>query len=53
LQQLANEKWLFNWLINKATTNTTLRNTISNMFMDLDIRDQLKKPSFYFNLLFN
>lgn len=51
LQQLANKKWLFNWLINKATTNKTLSDTISNMFMDLDIRDQLKKPSFYFKLL--
>ncbi|MEZ5001981.1 MAG: geranylgeranyl reductase family protein [Chitinophagales bacterium] len=53
LQSLANQKWLFNWLINKATTNTTLSTTISNMFMDLDIRDQLKRPSFYFKLLFN
>lgn len=53
LQQLANQKWLFNWLINKATTNKVLRHTISNMFMDLDIRDQLKKPSFYFKFLFD
>ncbi len=53
LQQLANKKWLFNWLINKATTNKTLSTTISNMFMDLDIRHQLKQPSFYFKLLFN
>ena len=53
LQQLANKKWLFNWLINKATTNETLSTTISNMFMDLDIRDQLKQPSFYFKILFN
>lgn len=53
LQQLANQKWLFNRLINKATTNKALSTMISNMFMDLDIREELKKPSFYFKLLFN
>ncbi len=51
LQQLAMKKWLFNWLVNKATTNKTLSHMISNMFMDLDVRDQLKQPSFYFKLL--
>lgn len=51
LQHLANRKWLFNWLINKATTNKALGEMISNMFMDLDIRDRLKQPSFYFKLL--
>jgi len=51
LQQLAMKKWLFNWLVNKATTNKTLSHMISNMFMDLDVRDQLKHPSFYFKLL--
>jgi geranylgeranyl reductase family protein len=51
LQQLATKKWLFNWLVNKATTNKTLSHMISNMFMDIDLRDQLKQPSFYFKLL--
>ena len=48
LQQLATQKRLFNWLINKATTNETLSHTISCMFMDLDIREKLKDPTFYF-----
>ena len=50
LQQLATRKWLFNTLINKAVTNEALSQTISSMFMDLDIRDQLKQPSFYVKL---
>lgn len=52
LQLLASRKWLFNWLINKAVSNETLSQTISSMFTDLDVREQLKRPSFYLNLLF-
>lgn len=52
LQQLATQKWLFNWLINKAVTNDMLSKTISGMFMDLNMRKLLKQPSFYFKLLF-
>jgi geranylgeranyl reductase family protein len=53
MQQLVVYPWLFNFVVNKAVTNTTLRETISAMFEDLDLRDRLRKPSFYFNLMFS
>lgn len=53
LQKLCNYPWLFNFVVNKAAKSPELRNTISGMFSDLDLRDKLRKPSFYFNILFN
>ena len=43
---------LINLVVNKASANRTLSETISCMFEDLDMRDRLKKPSFYFKLMF-
>ncbi len=43
---------LINLVVNKAAANRTLGETISCMFEDLDMRDRLKKPSFYFKLMF-
>lgn len=53
LQQLSMKKWLFNFVINKAVSNKTLSETISCMFVDLDIRERFRKPSFYLKMLFN
>lgn len=53
MQQLVVFPWLFNFIVNKAATNTTLRETISAMFEDLDLRDRLRKPSFYLDLMFS
>ena len=53
MQQLVEYPWLFNLVVNKANKNKTLRHTISCMFEDMDLRKQLKQPSFYFKLLFN
>ncbi|MFZ7115929.1 MAG: NAD(P)/FAD-dependent oxidoreductase [Bacteroidota bacterium] len=53
MQKLARYESLFNFVVNKAISNQTLRETITCMFEDLDIRARLKKPSFYFKLLFN
>jgi geranylgeranyl reductase family protein len=53
IQKLAKNAWLFNFVVQKATNNKMLRETITCMFDDLDIRSRLKKPSFYFKLLFN
>ncbi len=53
LQRLCNYPWLFNFVVNKANKSPSLRNTISCMFADMDMRDQLRKPSFYFKILFN
>src|SRR5690606_16662490 len=51
LQQLANRPWLFNLVVRKAANNPALADTISCMFNDLDMRAQLKRPGFYWNVL--
>lgn len=52
LQQLTRHGWLFNFVVNKAARNPLLQETITGMFENLDLRDRLRKPGFYFNLLF-
>ena len=53
MQQLVNFPSLFNFVVNKANSNKMLRETISCMFEDIDMRARLKSPSFYFQLLFS
>jgi geranylgeranyl reductase family protein len=53
LQKLCNYPWLFNFVVNKAEKNKTFRETISCMFDDIDLREKLKQPQFYFKLIFN
>jgi flavin-dependent dehydrogenase len=53
MQQMVNFPSLFNFVVNKANSNKMLRETISCMFEDLDMRARLKSPSFYFKLLFS
>ena len=53
LQRLCRFPWLFNMVVNKARKSPALRQTMSSMFSDLDLRAQLRKPSFYFRILFN
>ena len=53
MQKLLNYPWLFNQIAGKASKNQALAETISCMFNDLDLREKLKQPSFYFKLLFN
>jgi geranylgeranyl reductase family protein len=53
MQQLVRFPWLFNLVVNKARRNRTLSETISCMFEDLDMRDRLRSPMFYFKLLFD
>ncbi|MBS1689918.1 MAG: geranylgeranyl reductase, partial [Bacteroidetes bacterium] len=53
LQRLCKYPWLFNFVVNKAYKSPSLKDTISCMFTDMDLRDQLRKPSFYFKILFN
>lgn len=52
MQRLVNYPWLFNLVVNKAQKNKVLSETISCMFEDLDLRERLKNPMFYFKLLF-
>lgn len=51
LQQLADKPWLFNFVVDRATKNPALADTISSMFTDMDLRARLKKPGFYLDLL--
>jgi geranylgeranyl reductase family protein len=53
MQRLAAHPRLFNFVVRKAARNATLRETISCMFEDLDMRERLRKPSFYLKLLFS
>jgi len=53
MQKLCKYPWLFNFVVNKAHKNKTLRDTISCMFEDLDLRAKLRDPLFYFKLLVN
>jgi menaquinone-9 beta-reductase len=53
MQQMVNHPWIFNLVVNKAQKNRTLRETISCMFDDLDMRARLRSPKFYFQLLFS
>ncbi len=53
MQQLVNFPWLFNFIVKKANNNEMLRQTLMCMFDDVEIREQFKKPSFYFKLLFS
>jgi len=52
MQRLLNFPSLFNFVANRAVKNPTLAETLSMMFLDLDLRERLRKPSFYFRLLF-
>lgn len=52
LQQLVKFPWLFNFVVRKANSNSTLRDTISCMFEDVNLRNRFKDPLFYFKLLF-
>jgi flavin-dependent dehydrogenase len=53
MQKLCKYPWLFNFVVNKAHKNKTLRETISCMFEDLDLRAKLRNPLFYIKLLIN
>jgi len=53
MQKLCKYPWLFNFVVNKAHKNKALRETISCMFEDLDLRAKLRNPLFYFKLLIN
>ena len=52
LQKLSKYSWLFNYVVSKAERNETLRDTITCMFDDLQMRDRLRSPKFYLGLVF-
>jgi flavin-dependent dehydrogenase len=53
LQQLCHHPWLFRFVVNKAYKSPTLNKAVSSMFTGVNLRKELKKPSFYARVLFN
>ena len=53
LQGFARYEWPFNMVINNASKNKEVRNLLTSMFEDVDLRMKLSNPKFYFRLLFN
>ncbi|AYA38855.1 geranylgeranyl reductase family protein [Hymenobacter oligotrophus] len=51
MQRLLRWPSLFNFVANRAARNPTLAETLSAMFLDLDLRERLRQPSFYLRLL--
>jgi geranylgeranyl reductase family protein len=53
LQKLVRYPWLFNLLMKMGTRNKQLKELISCMFYEVDLRKKLARPSFYVKLLLN
>ncbi|WP_298711705.1 NAD(P)/FAD-dependent oxidoreductase [Chitinophaga sp.] len=53
LQKLVRYPRLFNLLMKAGTRNKQLRDVISSMFYEVDLRKKLTKPSFYIKLILN
>lgn len=51
LQSLADRAWLFDFVVDRANRNPALADTISSMFTDLDMRERLRRPGFYMDLV--
>ena len=52
MQRLIKYPWLFNWMIRKIKRNEELRETITFMFDDVDLRKKFTNPMFYLRILF-
>ena len=53
MQRLSCSPRLFNFVVGKASRSKELRETISCMFENVDIRKKLTNPLFYLKILFN
>lgn len=53
MQKLVKYPWLFNMVVNKAYKSPELRNTMTSMFKDMNVKALLRKPSFYWKILTN
>ncbi len=51
LQKLSKYNKLFNFVVNRAERSETLRDTISCMFEDLDLRAQFRNPGFWWKMI--
>jgi geranylgeranyl reductase family protein len=53
LQRLVHYPWLLRFVVNKAYKSPTLNHAIQSMFTGVNLRKELRKPSFYAKVLFN
>jgi geranylgeranyl reductase family protein len=53
LQQLLRFPWLFNALLKAGSRNKYLQELLCSMLYEIDVREKLKRPSFYLKLLLN
>ena len=53
LQRLVHYPWLLRFVVNKAHRSPTLNHAIQAMFTGVDLRKELRKPSFYGKVLLN
>ncbi len=53
LQRLCHYPWLLQFVVNKAYKSPTLNHAIQSMFTGVNLRNELRKPSFYANVLLN
>ncbi|MGF6926770.1 geranylgeranyl reductase family protein [Chitinophaga sp. W2I13] len=53
LQKLIKYPWLFNMLMKMGSRNKQLKDLMSCMFHEVDLRKKLGQPMFYLKLLFN
>ncbi len=52
MQQLAGSKWLLNLVVDKARKNREIRELLTAMFTNENLRKKLTRPGFYARLLF-
>jgi len=53
LQRLCHYPWLLQFVVNKAYKSPTLNHAIKCMFTGVNLRNELRKPSFYASVLLN
>jgi geranylgeranyl reductase family protein len=53
LQKMVRHPWLFNFLMRIGARNRELRELMTCMFNDVDLRNRFRDPRFYLRLLFN
>ena len=53
MQRLVRYPFLFNMVVNKAYKSPELRNTLTSMFKDMNVKSLLRKPGFYWKILTN
>lgn len=53
IQKLVRYPWLFNLLLNISAKNKNVKELMSSMFYEVDVRKKLTQPSFYIKMLLN